>query len=123
MPFLIVREKNQPDRVFAAEDQEILIGRSRKCDLVLANVSVSRHHLSLYQERGSWELQDLKSGNGTLLNGETAEQASIKNGDQLGVGKFSLVFYENEKAALLAGIDLSELTQHNPMDTNAFSLG
>jgi len=119
MPFLIVREKNQPDRRFAVAGQEILIGRSQKCDLVLANVSVSRHHASLLRDGSLWRLQDLKSGNGTLVNGTSVEQGPVKTGDQINMGKFSLIFYESEEDALMAGTDISELTPHNPLSTAA----
>ncbi len=113
MPIVVIREKNQPDRSFRTSDHEVLIGRSPKCDLVLANVSVSRHHVSFAQGLNGWEIQDLRSGNGTRLNGEPVEQATIKSGDVIGIGKFTLWFFETEEAALMAGVDVEELTRHH----------
>ena len=113
MTIFVIREKNQPDRCFRTSDHEVLIGRSSKCDLVLANVSVSRHHVSFAETLNGWEIQDLRSGNGSNLNGEPIEHGTIKSGDVIGVGKFTLCFYETEEAALLAGIDVAELPLHH----------
>jgi pSer/pThr/pTyr-binding forkhead associated (FHA) protein len=113
LPIVVIREKNQADRCFRTSDHEVLIGRSPKCDLVLANVSVSRHHVSFAEGQNGWEIQDLRSGNGTSLNGEPVKHAAIKSGDVIGIGKFTLCFYETEEAALLAGIDVEELALHH----------
>jgi pSer/pThr/pTyr-binding forkhead associated (FHA) protein len=113
LPIVLIREKKQPDRAYRTPDHEVLIGRSPKCDLVLANVSVSRHHVSFAQGLNSWEIQDLRSGNGTLLNGEPVEHDTIKSGDLIVIGKFTLCFYETEEAALMAGIDVEKLPLHH----------
>lgn len=127
MPLLIIREKNQADRLFNIVEKDLLIGRSDKSDLVLPNVSVSRHHVNLSSSGGRWTLQDLRSGNGTFLDGESVEQANIDNGSQIGIGKFTLIFFHNSQQALLHGFDSQELPDYSPFasdvrDTNTFQI-
>ncbi|MCB9701178.1 MAG: FHA domain-containing protein [Myxococcales bacterium] len=45
-----------------------LIGRSRACDLVIAEATVSSRHASLEWKDGAWELLDLGSRNGTFVD-------------------------------------------------------
>jgi len=127
MPILIVREKNQADRLYKVTEKDVLIGRSDKSDLILPNVSVSRHHVNLASSGGKWTLQDLRSGNGTSLNGETVEQGDLEDGAQIGIGKFTLIFFQNAQQALLRGIDPEELAEYSPFaldarDTNTFQI-
>ncbi|MEI6422379.1 MAG: FHA domain-containing protein, partial [Lentisphaerota bacterium] len=50
----------------------LLVGRSSKCDVMLANPGVSRFHAELCRrEDGRIILRDLKSANGTFVNGAT----------------------------------------------------
>ncbi len=127
MPILIIREKNQADRLYTITDKDLLIGRSDKSDLVLPNVSVSRHHVNLSSVGGRWDLQDLRSGNGTFVNGQSVEQVAIEDGAQIGIGKFTLFFFHNTQQALLGGFDIQTLPEYSPFsldakDTNTFQI-
>jgi FHA domain len=47
----------------------VMLGRSRDCDCVLTDPTVSRRHASLRYRDGTWWLRDLRSSNGTCVNG------------------------------------------------------
>ena len=47
----------------------IVLGRSRECDIRLADANVSRRHAEVRQEDGTYWVIDLGSTNGTELNG------------------------------------------------------
>lgn len=47
---------------------ELVIGRSRGCDLVLNDEAISRRHARLFYKAGEWYVEDLQSRNGTLVN-------------------------------------------------------
>ena len=49
--------------------QRVVIGREHDCDLLLTEISVSRHHAELHFDGFEWWLRDLGSKNGTRLNG------------------------------------------------------
>ena len=51
---------------------EVLLGRSRRCDIVLTDPTVSRNHAALIRDdKGEWVLHPLQSKNGVYLNGAT----------------------------------------------------
>ncbi len=67
------------------------MGRSPGAEFVVDAAMVSRLHCRL--TAGATELQvvDLESTNGTFVNGQRVAQASLKEGDRLGVGRVDLV--------------------------------
>ena len=64
----------------------VQIGRLPDNDIVLDDLLVSRHHAELYRCSGSWRLVDLASPNGTYVNGQRITQATIVEGDLIGIG-------------------------------------
>ena len=64
----------------------ILIGRSSRCQLVLADETVSRRHAELFLEGGRWLLRDLGSANGTCVNGRRVVEAEVRPGDVVHLG-------------------------------------
>ncbi|MEV4461758.1 DUF1707 and FHA domain-containing protein [Microbispora sp. NPDC049633] len=65
-----------------------LVGRGSSCDLVLADLTVSRVHAELRREHDdSWLLVDLGSMNGTRLNGwRLVGPAHVRAGDEVAFG-------------------------------------
>jgi len=64
-----------------------VIGRSVSSDVVINDTSVSRRHAELAVSNGSCTVTDLKSRNGTYLNGEQIETAELRDGDRLTLGE------------------------------------
>jgi hypothetical protein len=64
----------------------VLIGRSRRCDFVIRDPSVSRRHALLIRGDDGWTLYDLGSTNGTRINGWRVERATLRPGDELELG-------------------------------------
>src|SRR5262245_22678807 len=58
--------------------QRIIIGRDDAADLPLPVNAVSRRHAELSWQTEGWLLTDLKSKNGTLLDGRRIEQARLE---------------------------------------------
>jgi pSer/pThr/pTyr-binding forkhead associated (FHA) protein len=73
-----------------ASDRPSVIGRSRSCDLVLRDDSVSRRHVMLAVDGEHVIVTDLGSTNGTLLNGRWITQAEARPGDVLQLGEIEL---------------------------------
>ncbi|MEV0230427.1 DUF1707 and FHA domain-containing protein [Nonomuraea sp. NPDC050786] len=65
-----------------------VVGRGSACDLVLADLTVSRVHAELRREDdGGWMLVDLGSLNGTRLNGwRLVGPARVRSGDEISFG-------------------------------------
>jgi putative nucleotidyltransferase with HDIG domain len=68
----------------------LVIGRSSRCDLVLAGQLVSRTHAEVVLEDGDFVLRDLGSVNGTSVNGHLTTRAVLRHGDRVGVGDTTL---------------------------------
>jgi FHA domain/DUF1707 SHOCT-like domain len=69
----------------------IVVGRSRGCDIVMPQPTVSRHHLELRALDGAWLAVDLGSSNGTWLMGRRVGRARVIPGDELFLGDCAVV--------------------------------
>lgn len=67
--------------------KDLLIGRRESCDIVLRFPNVSAHHCQLFVNGGYWHVRDLKSRNGTKVNGFPVTEKLIQPGDTLSVAK------------------------------------
>lgn len=63
-----------------------LIGRSRACDVVLAEADISRRHALVSVRGGQCSVRDLASTNGVHVNGRAVEVAVLEPGDLLDFG-------------------------------------
>ena len=77
---------------YAVRDGKAVLGRSRECDVVLADANVSRRHCEVVRDGDSWFAVDLGSTNGTELNGKTVKRAQLADGDRLSIGSSDVVF-------------------------------
>jgi len=68
------------------------IGRAVDCDVVLDDPTASRCHAELRCENGAWVLTDLRSRNGTFVNGRRAWRIVVEAGDELVLGGTRLLF-------------------------------
>jgi hypothetical protein len=76
-----------PVLALPASDREVVLGRSRDCDCVLADPSVSRRHAQLRRDGGRWLLRDLGSRNGTRVNGmRVLDEVEVGPGDRVSFG-------------------------------------
>ena len=80
-------------RQFALTDQAIVLGRSPKCDVFIADQRASRRHAELRWDGEITTLNDLGSANGTLLNGRrvTASE-TLRDGDEIAIASAILTF-------------------------------
>jgi hypothetical protein len=70
-----------------ASEREVVLGRSRECDCVIAEASVSRRHAGLRRDGTRWVLRDLGSRNGTRVNGvRLLDEAQVAPGDRVSFG-------------------------------------
>lgn len=72
--------------------ERIVLGRSRECDVQLADGNVSRRHAEVRREGEAWWVVDLDSTNGTVLNGRPVRRAELDDGDRITLGGTDVVF-------------------------------
>lgn len=87
--FLEVRT-GPPDALhkrFALPAAGVRVGRSPEADLALNVATLSRFHAEIRPaEVGFWSVRDLKSSNGTFVNGKRVNESPLFPGDQIGLG-------------------------------------
>ena len=71
-----------------------LVGRSRECDVVLADANVSRRHAEVLPgAAGTWTITDLGSTNGVRVNGRQIDGVEqLVAGDQIALGTAEIAF-------------------------------
>lgn len=69
------------------EDQAVIIGRDRSCQLCIDDPQISRHHVRILQRADAITIEDLNSSNGTFLNGVRIRTATLKVNDLVTLGK------------------------------------
>jgi pSer/pThr/pTyr-binding forkhead associated (FHA) protein len=67
-------------------DKPITVGRSPEADIVVYDEKASRIHCGIRLWDGDFYVKDLKSKNGTFVNGHRVEVASVKPGDEIRIG-------------------------------------
>ncbi len=67
--------------------ERIVIGRGRNADLALAEATLSRAHAAVGYHENGFYVEDLGSTNGTLVNGARIRKQSLKNDDEIRMGK------------------------------------
>ena len=110
MPYL-VRKKidgtviNRTD----IQDKAIVFGRSSEADVQINDDRMSRQHFAVTPRDGEIHIQDLKSTNGTWVNGTRITESILKPNDRIRAGQTVMV-YELTESKGLATI-MGELSQ------------
>jgi hypothetical protein len=83
---LVIYEGEEAGQRWMIEGSSFLIGRGSDCSLVLQERQVSRHHAVIKRtEEGVYYLHDLRSKNGTHVNGEEVSETPhlLRDGDEI----------------------------------------
>ena len=85
---------------YLLDEDEITVGRDPRADILLDDSTVSRQHAVFRRVNGQFFVVDAGSLNGTYVNRQRVDQAALKNGDEIMIGKFRLVFFT--KSAIIS---------------------
>src|ERR1700760_1554089 len=98
---IVISEKGGAERKETFDKNEINVGRVQGNDLMLPKGNVSKHHARLLYRDGRFIVTDLKSTNGTYVNGRKIAQATIvREGDKIYIGDFVLRLETNGAAGV-----------------------
>ncbi|MEM7232185.1 MAG: FHA domain-containing protein [Planctomycetota bacterium] len=89
---LYVEVDGESGRLLDIEESEVVVGRHAENALVIQDQRSSRRHCRILSTPQGAMLEDLKSANGTLLNGEEVEQSLLNEGDEIRIGKTRIVY-------------------------------
>lgn len=68
------------------------VGRDSRCEIYLDDTETSRKHAEIDFVDDAFVLTDLKSSNGTLVNGQMIESRILRDGDRIQIGRYVFVF-------------------------------
>jgi hypothetical protein len=72
--------------------EPVVIGRLPECTIVLSDPNVSRRHAEVRRQGSDVVVVDLRSTNGTRVNGVPIRERALTDGDEISVGTTSIRF-------------------------------
>jgi predicted component of type VI protein secretion system len=99
MALLVVTQGPNAGARFLLDLDVITAGRSVDSDIFLDDVTVSRAHAEFRRAGDAFAIVDLGSLNGTYVNGERVDEARLRGGDAIQIGRFHLVLRVSEPPA------------------------
>lgn len=88
----VAQLKHEDGTLIPLIEPEYLVGRHRDNGIQLSDPGVSSFHARLYRGADGYVLEDLKSRNGTWVNGTRVQQATLQNGDRVHFGQTDLIY-------------------------------
>jgi hypothetical protein len=88
---LVVEEPDTEARRVRIEGATVRIGRALDNHLALGDTQVSRHHGELLMRRGTLVYRDLRSTNGSRVNGTRVTEMAVGAGDRIEIGDTTIL--------------------------------
>src|SRR3954469_3814434 len=107
---IVVNEKGGEQKRLEFDKPEVTIGRVQGNDIILPKGNVSKRHSRIVLKDGKFIIVDLKSTNGTYVNGrKITSPLVVKGSDKIYIGDFILSIEEMAAAGIsppvAAGMD------------------
>lgn len=77
---------------YALDARTVTIGRHPDSDIFLDDITVSRRHAEVVRDEQGYRVRDVGSLNGTYVNRELVDEAPLRDGDEVLIGRYRLVF-------------------------------
>jgi hypothetical protein len=100
----------------------VVVGRGTDCELSVHDIMLSRRHFRLTPTTDGWLLIDLRSRNGTRVNGVQVEQQILKENDLIRAGKTAFRFVPRVMQASRNRPATPPVPTANPSESTAFGL-
>jgi len=96
---LIVQRGPNTGARFLLDAERTTAGRRPESDIFLDDVTVSRKHAEFVRRAGHFVVRDVGSLNGTYVQRDRIEEAVLRPGDEVQIGKYRLVFFPSPRDA------------------------
>ena len=96
-PRLLALSGPLKDSTIPLADGEVSIGRDASNGIAVIDPSVSRKHCAFVGRDGKFQVRDLDSRNGTLVNGLVVQEQWLQHGDEIAAGDSSFLFLLEEE--------------------------
>ncbi len=103
MATLVVLQGPDKGRTYHTLAEPAILGRESD-QIPLTDRTISRRHAEIVPTNGSWSIRDLRSANGTYVNGvRIKETTRLKHGDQIKIGATLIVYTGDQSIEKLSG--------------------
>jgi hypothetical protein len=89
---LVVRHGPNAGSSYRLEEPVTAIGRHPDSDIFLDDITVSRRHVAIERGDDGYTLRDVGSLNGTYVNRKRVDEAFLRHGDEVQIGRYRLSF-------------------------------
>ena len=96
---LVVQRGPGSGNRFLLDTDRVTAGRHPDSEIFLDDVTVSRRHAVFDRDGSSFTVSDVGSLNGTYVNRDRIDTVRLKDGDEVQVGKYRLVFFSGHEGA------------------------
>jgi len=94
---LVVVSGTELGRTYLLDERETVIGRDPSCELILDDEGISKEHCLIRADKGYFFIEDLKSSNGTYVDGKKIKKRSLLNDfERIVLGNTILRFFMEE---------------------------
>jgi pSer/pThr/pTyr-binding forkhead associated (FHA) protein len=87
-----LKYENKTLASYEIESEQLNIGRNPKNDILIDNMAVSNFHATVKKVMNTYFIEDLNSTNGTFVNERKIVKYELLDGDEIIIGKHSLLF-------------------------------
>lgn len=94
---LVVRHGPNAGSSYRLDRPSTSVGRHPESDIFLDDITVSRRHVLIERDDEGFVLRDVGSLNGTYVNRERVDEARLKSGDELQIGRYRISFLVGEE--------------------------
>jgi pSer/pThr/pTyr-binding forkhead associated (FHA) protein len=108
---LLVKLHGNGSRHIELTYETLTIGRKADNTLAIEDPAVSGHHARIVKVQAVFFLEDLKSTNGTAINGQPITRHQLHDADVITVGQHRLIFQESVTATTTASAPSVDLDQ------------
>jgi pSer/pThr/pTyr-binding forkhead associated (FHA) protein len=94
---LVVQRGPNAGARFLLDAERTTAGRHPGSDIFLDDVTVSRKHAEFVRREGQFIVRDVGSLNGTYVRRDRIDEAVLRDGDEVQIGKFRMIFYPSRR--------------------------
>ena len=99
-PRLVIHVEGSDDSTVLALGKECTLGRIEDNDFQLDDPRASKRHAVIRKSGEQYELCDLDSANGTMLNGDYVKSQFLNHGDEIVIGRTIILFQSPQRASI-----------------------
>lgn len=97
--------------IFVITHKRVTLGRGDECDVVMTDLKASRVHAEIFITQNGWQIKDLESANGILVNNHAVKQSPLTMKDLVTIGETIVEFVTSEANTQILNAPLKSFSE------------